>query len=58
MLFLAAPKIYWALLFFILDGCFFSFGHNLYNYRNKTISSMSIPLEKTASVLILFQFTI
>ena len=47
MLFLAAPKIYWALLFFLfLMVVFFPLVTVYIMYRNKTISSMSIPIRK------------
>ena len=47
MLFLAAPKIYWALLFFLfLMVVFFPLVTIYIMYRNKTISSMSIPIRK------------
>ena len=47
MLFLAAPKIYWALLFFLfLMVVFFPLFTIYIMYRNKTISSMSIPIRK------------
>ena len=47
MLFLAAPKIYWALLFFLfLMIVFFPLVTIYIMYRNKTISSMSIPIRK------------
>ena len=47
MLFLAAPKIYWALLFFLfLMVVFFPLVTIYLMYRNKTISSMSIPIRK------------
>ena len=47
MLFLAAPKIYWALLFFLfLMVVFFPLVTVYIMYRNKTISSMSIPVRK------------
>jgi membrane-associated phospholipid phosphatase len=47
MLFLAAPKIYWALLFFLfLMVVFFPLVTVYIMYRNKTISSMSIPNRK------------
>jgi membrane-associated phospholipid phosphatase len=55
MLFLAAPKIYWALLFFLfLMVVFFPLVTIYIMYRNKTISSMSIPIRKERlTVLIL-----
>jgi len=47
MLFLAAPKIYWALLFFLfLMVVFFPLATIYIMYRNKSISSMSIPIRK------------
>ena len=47
MLFLAAPKIYWALLFFLfLMVVFFPLVTIYIMYRNKTISDMSIPIRK------------
>ena len=47
MLFLAAPKIYWALLFFLfLMVVFFPLLTIYFMYRNKAISSMSIPIRK------------
>ena len=47
MLFLAAPKIYWALLFFLfLMVVFFPLLTIYIMYRNKSISSMSIPIRK------------
>jgi membrane-associated phospholipid phosphatase len=47
MLFLAAPKIYWALfLFLFLMVVFFPVVTIYIMYRNKTISSMSIPIRK------------
>ena len=47
MLFLAAPKIYWALLFFLfLMVVFFPLVTIYIMYRNKTISSVSIPIRK------------
>ncbi|MDG1690312.1 MAG: hypothetical protein P8I02_06025 [Flavobacteriales bacterium] len=47
MLFLAAPEIYWALLFFLfLMVVFFPLVTIYIMYRNKTISSMSIPIRK------------
>ena len=47
MLFLAAPKIYWALLFFLfLMVVFFPLVTIYIMYRNKSISSMSIPIRK------------
>jgi|TARA_B110000305_G_C19378702_1_gene608375 membrane-associated phospholipid phosphatase len=47
MLFLAAPKIYWALLFFLfLMAAFFPLITIYIMYRNKSISSISIPIRK------------
>ena len=47
MLFLAAPKIYWALLLFLfLMVVFFPLLTIYFMYRNKSISSISIPIRK------------
>ena len=47
MLFLAAPKIYWALLFFLfLMIVFFPLLTIYFMYRTKSISSISIPIRK------------
>ena len=47
MLFLAAPKIYWALLFFLfLMIVFFPLLTIYFMYRTKAISSISIPIRK------------
>ena len=47
MLFLAAPKIYWALLLFLfLMVVFFPLLTIYMMYRNKSISSISIPFRK------------
>ena len=47
MLFLAAPKIYWPLLLFLfLMVVFFPLLTIYIMYRNKSISSMSIPIRK------------
>lgn len=47
MLFLAAPKIYWPLLFFLfLMIVFFPLLTIYFMYRTKSISSISIPIRK------------
>ena len=46
MLFLAAPKIYFPLFFFFLMAVFFPLLTVYIMYRNKLISSMSIPIRK------------